>query len=117
MSRLASKFEGKVGDVYYTSWGYDQTNYDYIIIVSVSASGKSVVAQRCQYVTVGRGAQTYEQQPNGQGYGNTFRMKVIKSRALCGSYIFCGEDSKRFDYFYEAAVGQTFHETDPVFGH
>ena len=24
-----------IGDIFYTSWGYDQTNYDYIVVISV----------------------------------------------------------------------------------
>lgn len=36
----------KVGDVFYTSWGYDQTNVDFYEIVRVSASGKTAKARR-----------------------------------------------------------------------
>lgn len=31
----------KLGDVFYSSWGYDQTNIDYYKVVSISASGKT----------------------------------------------------------------------------
>lgn len=37
-----SRKEIKINDVFYTSWGYDQTNYDYIKVVSINKSGKSV---------------------------------------------------------------------------
>jgi hypothetical protein len=32
----------KVGDIFYTSWGYDQTNVDFYEVLSVTPSGKSV---------------------------------------------------------------------------
>lgn len=32
----------KVGDIFYTSWGYDQTNVDWFQVVDVSATGKTV---------------------------------------------------------------------------
>jgi hypothetical protein len=35
----------KVGDVYATSWGYDQTNVEFYQITKVSPSGKTVSAQ------------------------------------------------------------------------
>jgi len=33
-----------VNDIFYASWGYDQTNIDFIKVVSVNKSGKSVKA-------------------------------------------------------------------------
>ena len=32
----------KVGDVFVESWGYDQTNVDFVEVVSITKSGKSV---------------------------------------------------------------------------
>jgi hypothetical protein len=32
----------KVGDIFASSWGYDQTNVDFYEVVGVTASGKSV---------------------------------------------------------------------------
>jgi hypothetical protein len=34
--------EVKVGDFFYSSWGYDQTNVDFYEVVAVTPSGKSV---------------------------------------------------------------------------
>lgn len=31
----------KVGDIFYASWGYEQTNVDFVKVVGFSASGKS----------------------------------------------------------------------------
>jgi len=38
----ATKTAVKVGDIFYTSWGYDQTNVDYYGVIEVSKSGKTV---------------------------------------------------------------------------
>ena len=52
--KKASKFSAllcndlKRGDLFVTSWGYDQTNYDYICIMSISASGKTAQCRRDQ---------------------------------------------------------------------
>ena len=42
------KDSAKVGDVFHSSWGYDQTNTEYYKIVSISKSGKT-----CKVVQVG----------------------------------------------------------------
>lgn len=34
----------KVGDIFYCSWGYDQTNIDYVKVVKINPSGKGVKA-------------------------------------------------------------------------
>lgn len=38
--------EVKVGDFFYSSWGYDQTNVDFYKVVGFTASGKSVRLQK-----------------------------------------------------------------------
>ena len=38
--------EVKVGDFFYSSWGYDQTNVDFYKVVGFTASGKSVRVQK-----------------------------------------------------------------------
>lgn len=38
----------KVGDIFHTSWGYDQTNTEYFKIVSISKTGKT-----CELVQIG----------------------------------------------------------------
>lgn len=38
--------EVKVGDFFYSSWGYDQTNVDFYKVVGLTASGKSVRVQK-----------------------------------------------------------------------
>lgn len=36
----------KVGSIFYTSWGYDQTNVDYYEVVALSASGKTATLKQ-----------------------------------------------------------------------
>jgi hypothetical protein len=42
----------KVGDFFYSSWGYDQTNVDFFEVLSLSASGKTAKVRRCQSAVV-----------------------------------------------------------------
>ena len=116
--------EIKKGDVFYTSWGYDQTNYDYIVVEKVSPTGKTAVCRRAVYETVGYSSQCNIQEPKAKGYGKSFRMKVAEGyngeASLRGSYIFCGgedSESKRFDWFSKHTQGKTYSETDSMFGH
>ena len=39
------KHDLKKGNMFVTSWGYDQTNYDYIVVMEVSPSGKTAKCQ------------------------------------------------------------------------
>lgn len=36
--------EVKVNDIFYASWGYEQTNIDFVKVIGISASGKTVKA-------------------------------------------------------------------------
>lgn len=70
--------ELKVCDVLYTSWGYDQTNVDFYMVVKVSPSGKSV-----DIVPIG---QTYEASGDMCGYTTPvparFTGDVIKNKRV-----------------------------------
>jgi len=118
------------GKRFYTSWGYDQTNYDYIIVKSVSPSGKSAICQRVSHDDMGYSGQSYIQRPNDDTFGDEFRMKIeprydeslgITKYTLRGSYPFCHDGEmdrgKRLDTFWIAGEKQTFYETDSQFGH
>lgn len=39
---MAEREQVKVGDYFYTSWGYDQTQVDFYEVVGFSPSGKSI---------------------------------------------------------------------------
>jgi len=122
----------KVGDVFVTSWGYDQTNYDYIVVIGLSPSGKTAICQLAEFENVGFSSQCRIQKPIAKGYGYKFRMKVItrynNEIGLRGSYPFChtevlrqiGTDEKpglRLGGFSKVNEGDTFWETDSMFGH
>jgi len=51
----AFKTSLQVGDVLYSSWGYDQTNIDWYQVVEVKPSGKSVVIRRIAGDTIENG--------------------------------------------------------------
>lgn len=113
----------KRGDVFYTSWGYDQTNYDYIVILSIK--GQFAICQRTSSLHMGNSGQCNVQEPIFCPFGDTFRMKIKKDREsfyLRGSYPYC-HDGKfdggrgRLDSFYKHKEGSQYHETMAAFGH
>ncbi len=115
----------KVGEIYYTSWGYDQTNYEYITVIEVSATGKTVKCQRTSYKDKGASGCSVIQEPIYEPFGDIFRLCVRKydysgdGFNLVGSYPFCesGTGSKRSGYFSKASKGAEFAETAPGWGH
>jgi hypothetical protein len=42
----------KAGDIFYTSWGYDQTNVDFYLAIEVSKTGKTVKLRQIQAMNV-----------------------------------------------------------------
>jgi hypothetical protein len=114
----------EIGQVYYTSWGYDQTNYDYVIVDCISPSGKTAICRRARCQDLGSSGQCNIQKPVKEGYGKSFRMQIEEYQGepqLRGSYIFCGDEdedgSKRLATMYLAKDEQVFWETDTMFGH
>jgi|3_EtaG_2_1085321.scaffolds.fasta_scaffold07471_8 hypothetical protein len=113
----------KVGQLLYTSWGYDQTNYDYIMVVKLSPSGKTAICKRASHSDEGFSGQCNIQKPIAQPFGEEFRLKVVmnydKDYGLRGSYPFLhtGEGSKRMGGFSKIEENKVFYETDSRFGH
>ena len=108
----------KAGDLYYTSWGYDQTNYDYIAVVSVSKTGKTAKCRRTYSKHLGSSGICNMQKPVLDVFGDEFTMK-IRGDSLRGSYPFLhtGTGSKRRDSFHKVCDDDVFHETDAMSGH
>jgi len=104
----------KPGDRFYTSWGYDQTNIDFLLVISVTPSGKTAKCRMAAPVDLGS-AGTADALTPGQGYGETFTMR-IQSDTLRGSYPYCPGD-KRLDTFHKTQLGNTHYQTNPQFGH
>ena len=108
----------KKGDLYYDSWGYDQTNYDYIAVLEVSKTGKTVKCQRTSSLHMGESGQSNVQEPVFCPFGDVFQLQV-RDGALVGSYPFChdGTGSRRRGYFSKCEAGRQYHETMAQFGH
>ena len=86
-----------VGDVFYASWGYDQTNIDFVRVEKVSPTGKTVMAMSQKVARSTRGADyVAPDKPHGQ----SFQLKVRSSDSLVGSYPFA-RGSTRFGYFHK----------------
>jgi hypothetical protein len=68
----------KVGEVYYDSWGYDQTNIDFVKVVEVSPSGKTVKVRKMgERITQTTGFMSEFVVP-GNEFGELFRLSVRK---------------------------------------
>lgn len=131
----------KPGDIFVTSWGYDQTNYDFVVVTNVSPTGKTITCQRAQHQRVGGDMTTDQLKPTPKGYGLPFRLKVKKRNDpyhfgygqvwLRGSYPFLGRyeeswtdeqkqnwlSSKRLDTFNPVDKTRSYGQTNPMFGH
>ncbi len=123
----------KVGDIFYESWGYDQTQNDFCQVVRISPSGKTAI---CRMVHL-RGVTDSTVEPTGEQYGIEFRMKldhwvdnegIDHGTYLRGSYPFIQEekygrprDDKNVDYrgpvSFSKYKGEPVYETPAGFGH
>lgn len=106
----------KVGDIFYESWGYDQTNIDFIQVVTISPTGKTAV---CRIMNKERVTNETVRPTIPHSEGKLFRLKIKKSPCneeleLVGSYPFC-DGGTRFGYFYK--YKQPVYETPYGMGH
>jgi hypothetical protein len=131
--------EIKIGDIFQTSWGYDQTNYDFIIVKEISKTGKTVTCQRAIAKVVGYEAQYDSLKPTIESFGLPFKMRVDNPKSehfkgqvwLRGSYPFLSNfndswddeqkqswlRSKRRDSFSKVEEGRTYAQTNSMFGY
>ena len=112
------------GDLFETSWGYDQTNYDFLMVLSVSKTGKTAKCQRVAAKRVGASGQCDLLEPVQEPFGDVFTMHVREGYKgdlqLKGSYPFCSNGSMantRLDRFSRVESGRKYEETNPMFGH
>lgn len=105
----------KSGDYFYTSWGYDQTNIDYLVVTRVSPSGKTAKCRMAKAVCVGTSGVEDVLRPD-EPYGEEFTMRVTPNGMLRGSYPFC-LGSRRLDTFWRTKPSATHNQTMPQFGH
>ena len=108
----------------YGSWGYNQTNVDFVQIVEVSDSGKTVKAKCCMGKRQSAGQGSESVAPLGETYGDEFRLHVREfngSPVFRGSYPFIDGDmdeGTRSGSFYPYDKGEKgVHQTAPGYGH
>lgn len=110
-----------VGNIFYTSWGYDQTNYDFLVVLEISPTGKTAKCQMVELESNVPDGQCNKQRPSKNGYGKVFRMRIEQWEGkpqLRGSYPYCSNDqsTSRLDTF-SLDTGKEYWETDSMFGH
>lgn len=111
--REISEANIRPGDYFYTSWGYDQTNIDYLVVVRTTA--KTAICKMVEPIHVGESGQQDVLMP-GTAYGDTFRMQISGRDSLTGSYPYCG-GSTRLGHFSRTNLAQTRNQTMPIYGH
>lgn len=115
-----------IGKTFVHSWGYDQTNYDFIIVIGLTKSGKSARCRRChtECITSESTMTTNALKPTLEPFGDTFTMRIREgsdgSILLRGSYPYCCDGSmknKMLGYFFETRPNECYQETRPEYGH
>jgi len=85
----------EVGDIFYTSYGYDMTINHYVKIVSVSPTKKTVMARMLKVeIKDDNGQGSGTSNPTNEEIGEAFRLSVrVWNDAvhLVGKYPFCAE--------------------------
>jgi len=103
----------KPGQYFSTSWGYDQTNIDFLVVVRVTA--KTAICRMASPIYLGESGQQDVLMP-GVADGEPFRMQISGKASLTGSYPFC-PGSMRLGYFSRTQLGAVHYETMAQFGH
>jgi len=92
----------KVGDIFYTSWGYDQTNIDFVKVVALSPTGKTALCKMMSQKVTEYTTSLSENVVPDKEYGEVFRLKAKTYRdepELVGTYPFCNGGT-RLGYFW-----------------
>lgn len=96
-----------LGDIFYGSWGYEQTNIDFVKVVGISKSGKSVkvknIGQKTVSVTNSM-SETVAPDPENEIEGTEVTVRISQSCMdseviLRGSYFYT-KDSKHLGSLY-----------------
>lgn len=112
----------EIGDIFVCSWGYDQTNYDFLTIISISKTGKTVKCRMVERENLGFSVPCNKQKPLHKPVGEVFTMRIKETFPngikpyIKGSYPFCN-GSKRLDFFTYSPEDKVYYETDSQFGH
>lgn len=65
----------EIGQIYYASWGYEQTNNDFVKVVGLSPSGKTAIVKRMKTVQTETSSMVGTEIPT-EVFGESFRLKV-----------------------------------------
>jgi hypothetical protein len=68
----------KVGDIFYNSWGYGQTNIDWYQVVSVSPTGKTVKIREIHGILKGTGDMTGKTMPDKNKWKGKVQQKKVR---------------------------------------
>lgn len=86
----------KVGDIFYNSWGWEQTNINFYQVVRVTRSGKTVYVREVQGITTPNGPMTGTKVPNP----GVFRNDAVISKRVDTDHN--GNPTIKFKYGYGA---------------
>lgn len=110
-----SQHDIKPGQYFSTSWGYDQTNYDFLVVSRVTAA--TAYCRMADQINVGESGQSDVIMP-GTPNGPLFRMRIVGKSDLSGSYPYClPHGGTRSGHFSRINLGEVRYQTNPVFGH
>lgn len=120
-----NEFGVNVGDIFYTSWGYDQTNVNYYKVIRVTAKSAEVVPIGSHIVEAhGPGGNQIEPNPDyvcewdvliGVNRGDEKKSKLCKVKSgYQGEATIVLESGRHWAYRYK---GGTQYETDSMWGH
>lgn len=115
----------KIGDIFHTSWGYDQTNTEYFKIVEISKTGKTCEVVQIDHETV-KGSEgfmcdsiTPTPEVILQG-GKTCKVKIERAHAINPfnkKVVAIGEIQLRGSVFFSSSEDkhlQTLYRVDPT---
>lgn len=114
-----------VGDIYYTSFGYDETHYKFIKVVGFTKSGKSAICKRVYMENTGEGNAVYDEvKPTDKTFGQSFKLRIDKGPnyfTLRGSFPYSFDANPNhlmLSTFFKHVEGRKgYMETNPQFGH
>lgn len=109
----------EIGSVWVCSWGYDQTQHDFLVVIGFTKSGKSAICRMCKAKIIDYGRDCNDLIPDKENLiGEKFKMQIKSLKRyinclpaddiiLSGKYPYIikyGENhkDKRRSYFYKA---------------
>jgi hypothetical protein len=110
----------KVGDVFYNSWGYDQTNIDFYVVTRLSATGKTAWVKDSGARNVSDDDTHFTEDalvPTGQPTGDREYKCKIKADSQGEPMLVSSLNHYSVQYLWRTKEGKRYHQTKPQFGH